>query len=558
LSGVARRYIVLSSIVTNEAGGSEMAMAPSDRPTTHVDTFVIDRLPPPALWPELRFDLPELRYPERLNAAVELLDRAVERGWGDRPCVSGGGTSWTYGELATWSNRIANVLVGGYGLVPGNRVLIHGPNAPWVVAAWFATLKAGGVAVVTMPMLREYELDKICRRSSPLVALCATGFENPLVSVGRCPVALWGDEGDLLHRAQAQPATFEAVDTYATDPSLLGFTSGTTGEPKGTIHFHRDLLAIADTFLPLLKPVADDVFTGSPPLAFTFGLGGLVVFPMRVGASTVFLDTPGPAALATLIAERRVTVCFTAPTAYRAMLHLDPPADLGSLRRAVSAGETLPEATFHAFEQATGVRLIDGLGATEMLHIFISAADDDIRPGATGKPLPGFEARVIDDDGRPVPDGTVGRLAVRGPIGCRYLDDERQKEYVVDGWNVTGDAYVRDADGYFWFQARTDDMIVSSGYNIAAPEVEEALLTHPSVAEAGVIGVADDERGMVVKAFIHLADPAAASDELARELQEHVKRTIAPYKYPRVIEFRAEPLPKTMTGKLQRRALVPA
>jgi 2-aminobenzoate-CoA ligase len=535
-----------------------MAMAPSDRPTAHVDTFVIDRLPPPALWPELRFDLPELQYPARLNAGVELLDRALERGWGERPCMSGGGTSWTYAELAEWSNRIANVLVSGYGLVPGNRVLIHGANAPWIVAAWFATLRAGGVAVVTMPMLREFELNEICRRAEPLVALCATGLERPLVSIGRCPVALWGDEGDLFHRAQAQPSAFRPVDTYGTDPALLGFTSGTTGEPKATIHFHRDLLTIADTFNPVLKPVADDVFTGSPPLSFTFGLGGLVVFPMRVGASTVFVGTPGPAALAELIAERRVTVCFTAPTAYRAMLQLEPPADLSSLRRAVSAGETLPAATFHAFEQATGVRLIDGIGATEMLHIFISASDDDIRPGATGKPLRGYEARVIDDEGRPVPDGTVGRLAVRGPIGCRYLDDERQKVYVVDGWNVTGDAYVRDADGYFWFQARNDDMIISSGYNIAAPEVEQALSLHPAVAEVGVIGVPDEERGAVVKAFVYLVDPSTASDELARELQDHVKRTIAPYKYPRLIEFRAEPLPKTLTGKLQRRALAPA
>jgi 2-aminobenzoate-CoA ligase len=524
-------------------------------PTAFVDTFVIDRLPSADQWPDLVFDLPELQYPERLNAAVELLDKAVARGWGERPCMSGSGTDWTYAELLAWSNRLANVLVDGYGLQPGNRVMLRGTNAPWMVAAWFATLKAGGVSVATMPMLRETELAKIYRKSRPTVALCAEGLMGPLLALGESAVASWGPDGDLVERALAKPDTFANVDTYATDPALLGFTSGTTGEPKATIHFHRDLLAIADTFLPILKANGDDVFTGSPPLAFTFGLGGLVVFPMRVGASTVFLDQPGPAALAELIARRRVSVCFTAPTAYRAVAQLDPKPDLSSLRRAVSAGETLPASTFHTFEEATGLKLIDGIGATEMLHIFISASDDGIRPGATGKPLPGYVAKVIDDDGNEVADGVIGRLAVRGPIGCRNLADARQAEYVVDGWNVTGDAYLRDADGYYWYQARTDDMIVSSGYNIAAPEVEQALLTHPAVAEAGVIGVPDDERGMVVKAFVHLVDPRSASPELATELQDHVKQTIAPYKYPRLIEFRADPLPKTPTGKLQRKQL---
>ncbi|MCP3910568.1 MAG: AMP-binding protein [Actinomycetia bacterium] len=524
--------------------------------TAHIDTFVIDRLPPADQWPDLIFSIPEVRHPERLNAAAELLDSAVARGWGDRPCVTGDGIEWTYADLQTWANRLANVLVDDCGIVPGNRVLLRAPNTPWLVAAWFAVLKAGGVVVATMPLLRASELRKIHDKSLPTVALCDAALDAELNAADLpIPALYWGASTDSLEaRAEAKPATFANVDTAADDPALLGFTSGTTGEPKAAIHFHRDLLVIADTFQPLLKATADDIFCGSPPLGFVFGLGGLVVFPMRVGASTQLCSAPGIDVLADLIAQRQATICFTAPTAYRAMLDLEG-YDLSSLRRCVSAGETLPQATWQAFFDATGVKLIDGLGATELLHIFVSASDDDIRPGTTGRAVPGYEARVIDDDGNPVADGTVGHLAVRGPIGCRYLDDDRQQVYVQDGWNLTGDAYLRDEDGYFVYQARTDDMIISAGYNIAAPEVEHALLTHPAVAEAGVIGQPDAHRGNLVRAFVHLRDPGSASDDLARELQDHVKATIAPYKYPRQITFVAEPLPKTQTGKLQRYAL---
>ncbi|CAN5754426.1 benzoate-CoA ligase family protein [soil metagenome] len=530
--------------------------SPTSSPTSaHIDTFVIDGLPPEGTWPDFVFGTPELQYPSRLNAAAVLLDDAVDRGWGDRPCVGLGDISWTYAELQARANSIANALVDEYGIVPGNRVLLRGPNAPWMVAAWYATLKVGGVVVTTMPMLRAPELDKIYTKCSPAVALCEQGMDTELRAVASTPVACWGDGGELSAAMADAPTTFTTVDTAATDPALLAFTSGTTGEPKAVIQFHRDVLACADVFLPVLAPVADDIFVGSPPLAFTFGLGGLVIFPMRVGASTQFGDEPGPDALARLIERCRATVCFTAPLAYASMITLDPPADLSSLRRAVSAGEHLPEATFRAFEAATGVRLIDGIGATEMMHIFISAADDDIRPGATGRPLLGYEARIVDDAMCDVADGMVGHLAVRGPIGCRYLADARQADYVVDGWNLTGDSFVRDADGYFHFRARTDDMIISSGYNIAAPDVAQALVTHAAVRDAAVIGVADEQRGMIVKAIVHLADPAAASPALADELQAYVKATIAPYKYPRIVEFSAEPLPKTATGKLQRTAV---
>ena len=524
--------------------------------TAHVDRFVLDGLPPTDQWPDLLFQSPESRYPDRLNAAAELLDQAVKhRGWGDRPCMSLESDRWTYLDLLEVSNRAAHVLVEECRVVPGNRVLLRGSNSPSLVAAWFATLKAGCVAVTTMPLARRAELEKIVTKCQPSAALCETGMDGPLREIGGSPVLCWGNDGELDALAAVKPASFINIDTAATDPALLGFTSGTTGEPKATIHFHRDLLAIADAFLPVLKPLPDDVFVGSPPLAFTFGLGGLVVFPMRVGASTVFGAQPGPGPLAELIESCRATVCFTAPTAYRFMLQSRPAADLSSLRRAVSAGEQLPQDTFRSFEEATGIRLIDGLGATEMLHIFLSSADDAIRPGAIGKPLAGFEARIVDDEGEEVPDGTVGRLAVRGPVGCRYLNDERQRDYVERGWNITGDACVRDPDGYFHYRARTDDMVISAGYNIAPGEVEEALNSHPAVAEAAVIGTPDPLRGMAVKAVVRLNNPHEQSDDLAQELQAQVKALIAPYKYPRLVEFSPEPLPRTSTGKLQRSVL---
>lgn len=530
--------------------------------SAHVDRFVIDRLPPDDQWPDI-VAVPELTYPERLNGATELLDNALAAGWGDRACMALGDTEWTYGELADRANRLAEILVQDCGIVPGNRVLVRGPNAPWVVAAWFATLKAGAVAVLTMPLLRAAELTKIYAKCSPSVALCQPGMEAELLDAANTPVWTWGPAaerggeiaGDLIEASRTKSGEFSNVDTAADDPALLGFTSGTTGEPKAAVHFHRDLLIVADAFLPVLKATADDVFVGSPPLAFTFGLGGEVVFPMRIGASTVFCPAPGPAALAEVIATRGATVCFTAPTAYKAMVELDPAPDLSSLRRGVSAGETLPLAVYEQVEQATGVKLIDGLGATEMLHIFIACSDDDIRPGATGKPILGFEAKIVDDDGADVADGQVGKLAVRGPIGCRYLDDDRQQTYVQNGWNLSGDAYLRDNDGYFWYQARTDDMIISSGYNIAAPEVEQALAVHPCVLEVGVIGEPDAERGSVVHAFVHLREGFDPSDELRIELQDHVKATIAPYKYPRQLTFSADPLPRTPTGKLRRSSL---
>ena len=523
--------------------------------TAHVDRFVLDRLPPAEHWPQIRLDESRYCYPTRLNAAAVLLDGAIERGWGQRPCMGLGDDMWSYAEVADCVNRIAAVLVEDYGVAAGNRVLLRGANAPWMVAAWLAVLKAGAVAVTTMPLLRAAELAKVISKCEPAVSLCEAGMEAELRQATSDSIAVWGPNGDLNAAAAGKSGHFVAVDTAATDPALLASTSGTTGVPKVAVHFHRDLLAIADAMEPILQARSDDVFVGSPPLAFTFGLGGEVVFPMRAGACTWFCEEPGPAALAELIAKRRATVCFSSPTAYRAMAALDPRPDLSSLRCGVSAGEWLPQSTFELVERELGLRLTDGIGATELLHIFISAAGDEIRPGSTGKPLPGWEAAIFDADGSPVPDGEAGLLAVKGPIGCRYLDDDRQTVYVRNGWNFTGDVYVRDADGYFWYQARADDMIISSGYNIAAPEVEEALLTHAAVAEAGVIGAPDPDRGMVVHAFVHLRDPSSAADALARDLQDHVKESIAPYKYPRRITFCAEPLPTTPTGKLQRRAL---
>ena len=523
--------------------------------SAHVDTFTRDHLPPVSQWPEMNWDLEMLDYPAQLNCAVELLAKAVERGWGERSCTSAadGSVAYTYGQLDAVSNQIANVLVDELGLIAGNRVLLHCFNNPYAVAVWFAIIKAGGVVVATMPLLRSGELRTIIDKAHIGLALTDHRLGEAVEGTqSDIRMVRYGGEGDddLLAKAASASTSFQAVDTAADDVVLLAFTSGTTGVPKCTMHFHRDVLAIADIFSPVLEPTREDVFCGSPPLAFTFGLGGLVIFPMRVGASTVLTERPGPPLLQA-IQDHSATICFTAPTAYRSMLDMMGEYDLSSLRKGVSAGETLPEPTFRLFREATGISLIDGIGATEMLHIFISASGEEIRPGATGKPLPGVDARVVGEDLEELAPGEVGRLGVRAPMGCRYLDDSRQKEYVQGGWNLTGDAYSVDEDGYFWFHARADDMIISSGYNIAGPEVEASLLKHPAVAECAVVGVPDDERGRSIKAFVVLREGIGPNDELATELQEFVKNDIAPYKYPRRVEF-VDSLPKTETGKIQR------
>ncbi|WP_156722175.1 AMP-binding protein [Streptomyces apocyni] len=525
-------------------------------PSAYVDTFCRDRLPPFPLWPELHFDLPELHYPDRLNCAQRLLDDAVSRWGADRPCLLTPTERWTYGELLCRANQVARVLVEDFGLRPGNRVLLRGPNNPWLVATWFGVLKAGGIAVTTMPLLRATEIAALYAMSRPAIAVCDYRYLDELAAadIPGLAVLAYGGPGDLdlTRRSAAKAADFTAVDTAADDVALIAFTSGTTGRPKATLHFHRDVLANADTFSRhVLRPRQDDVFTGTPPLAFTFGLGGLVVFPLHVGAATLLVEQATPRQLAELVAEHGVTVLFTAPTAYRAIMSAGVVDLLAGLRRCVSAGEALPAAVWEEFHAATGLRIIDGIGATEMLHVFISAADDDIRPGATGKPVPGYRAAIVDEEGAPVPDGQPGLLAVTGPTGCRYLSDPRQTAYVKDGWNLTGDTYIRDQDGYFWYVARSDDMIVSSGYNIAGPEVEKALATHPYVEECAVVGAPDSQRGTIAKAYVVLRPGAAADDATVKALQHHVKQTIAPYKYPRAIEF-VTALPRTSTGKIQR------
>ncbi|MEZ0168110.1 benzoate-CoA ligase family protein [Microvirga sp. TS319] len=527
--------------------------------TAHVDTFTRDNLPPRDQWPAFLLNRPELQYPERLNCAVAFLDRWVDEGRGNEPCLISPAETLTYRELQERVNRICNVLVHRFGLVPGNRVLLRSANNPMMVAAYLAVLKAGGVVVATMPLLRAREIAFPLNKAGIGIALCdhrlSDEMERARVMAPELRhVAYWGsDRPDGLEAliAEASPE-FDAVDTAADDVCLIAFTSGTTGEPKGTMHVHRDMLAICDAYSGnVLRPEPTDRFIGSPPLAFTFGLGGLVLFPMRVGASTVLLERAGPDDLLPAIAQYGATICFTAPTAYRAMLAKLENHDFSSLRRCVSAGEPLPKDTFDSWRNATGLKLMDGIGATEMLHIFIAATEEEIRPGATGRPVPGYEARIIDDEGRPLPPGSIGRLAVRGPTGCRYLADERQRKYVQNGWNVTGDTYLMDEDGFFWYQARSDDMIISAGYNIAGPEVEAALLTHPAIAECGVVGAPDDGRGAVVKAYVVLRSDARPSAELTKALQDHVKAEIAPYKYPRLIEY-VDALPRTQTGKLQR------
>jgi len=521
-------------------------------PSAHVDTFCRDRLPPLDQWPEFLFDLPELRYPERLNCAAELLDATSRAAGADRPCLRSATQTWTYGETVRRTNQLARVLTEDFGLRPGNRVLLRGPNSPQLAAAWLAVVKAGGVAVTTMALLRPREIATIVGLTEPSLAICDRRFAEDLAAGAPALTVLLYGADDLTARCATKDGTFEPVATAADDVAMLASTSGTTGQPKVAMHFHRDVLATADTFSAhLIKPQRDDVFTGTPPLGFTYGLGGLLLFPLRAGASTLLIERATPGELAELIAAHGVTVLSTAPTAYRAMLAAGKASLLKSLRRCVSAGEHLPRSVWEEFRDATGIAIIDGIGSTEMLHIFIAAADGDIRPGATGKAIPGYHATILDENGARVPDGEPGRLAVQGPTGCRYLSDPRQRSYVQHGWNITGDTYVRDADGYYWYQARSDDMIISAGYNIAGPEVEEALLGHPDVVEVAVVGVTDAGRGMIVEAFVVLREGAAAGPDKAAELQDFAKQSIAPYKYPRVVEFVAE-LPKTISGKTQR------
>jgi len=527
--------------------------------TAYVDTFASDNLPPREQWPQFLFDLPELQYPDRLNCVAELLDNMVKTGSGDKTAIYSYQGSWTYAALLEKVDRIAHVLRDDLKLVPGNRVLLRGANNPMMAACVLAVMKAGCVAVPTMPLLRAKELSVIIDKAQVSAALCAVDLKAEM-DAAHCRAAtleavLYFNDGahdGLEQLMAAKPAAFDAVDTSADDVCIIGFTSGTTGVPKGTMHFHRDVMAICDCFpRSVLQSKADDIFIGTPPLAFTFGLGGMLLFPLRVGAATVLLDKLTPELLLQAVQDFGATICFTAPTFYRQMAPLTTKYDLSSLQKTVSAGEALSVTTRNSWRQATGLSMIDGIGATEMLHIFISAAGEDIRPGATGKPIPGYQACVLDEDGNQVAPGVVGRLAVKGPTGCRYLADTRQLDYVCNGWNVTGDAYKMDADGYFWYNARTDDMIISAGYNIAGPEVEDALMKHPAVAECGVVGYPDEERGQVVKAYVVLKQDIEQTAAMVKELQDFVKESIAPYKYPRAIEFRAS-LPRTEAGKLQR------
>lgn len=529
-------------------------------PTAHTDTFARDNLPPPAQWPEFLLD--GFDYPDHINVGVELTDRIVERGWGDHTALIGNGRRRTYKELSDWTNRLAHALIEDYGVQPGNRVLIRSTNNPAMVACWLAATKAGAVVVNTMPMLRAVELGKIVDKAEVKLALCDTRIMDEIVACGkdsRFLEKVVGFDGTANHDAELdrvaldKSVEFEAVSTGRDDVALLAFTSGTTGVPKGTMHFHRDLLVIADGYAKeVLAVTPDDVFVGSPPLAFTFGLGGLAIFPLRFGATATLLENATPPNMVDIIQTYKATICFTAPTAYRAMLNaMEEGADLSSLRLAVSAGETLPAPIFDDWTAKTGKPILDGIGTTEMLHIFISNRTGEAKPACTGRPVTGYVARIVDKDMNEKPRGEVGRLAVRGPTGCRYLKDSRQKDYVRDSWNLTGDAFSQDEDGRFHFAARSDDMIVSSGYNIAGPEVEAALLSHPDVAECAVIGAPHEERGQIVQAHVVLAEGVEPSEECIKRLQEHVKNTIAPYKYPRSVEF-VDALPKTQTGKIQR------
>ncbi len=529
--------------------------------SAQVDRFVHDRLPPAEQLPVFRYDLPELQLPDRLNLVEELLDKAAAKGFGDRPMLRSAGGTLTYAQAAVEVNRIAQVLTEDMGLVPGNRVLLRGGNSVAMALAWLAVVKAGLIAVATMPLLRAKELGDIIEKARPVAALCDARLLDELVTAQRehpvlASVVAFNQPdapASLSSRAAAKNGVFMACPTAADDIALLAFTSGTTGKPKAPVTTHRDVLAMCETWpRHVLRARSDDIVIGSPPLAFTFGLGGLLVFPMYAGASVYFADAPfTPEGLVKLINQVGATICYTAPTFYRQMAPFVRQHGAPSLRICVSAGEALPDATRQLWKEATGLEMLDGIGGTEVFHIYISAAGADVRRGAVGKVVPGFTAKVVDDQGNEVPRGTVGKLALQGPVGCRYLDDPRQTDYVKNGWNYPGDSFVQDEDGYFFYQARADDMIITAGYNVGGPEVEDALLKHPAVAECGVIGKPDADRGMIVKAFCVLKPGYEGDAALVKTLQDHVKATIAPFKYPREIEF-VPVLPRTETGKLQR------
>jgi 2-aminobenzoate-CoA ligase len=541
-------------------------------PSSHTDTFTRDRLPPKDQWPVFIADQPELDYPDTLNVATELVDRHVQAGRGHRTALHGathleqhtGAYSWTYAELQDRVNRIAQVLTQDMGLVPGNRILLRGGNSLMMAAGLLASFKAGLVAVPTMPLLRAGELATIIDKAQVSAALCDSlladelghcmtpGHAHHAPSLRQCVEFRSTAPDGLEQRMQRADGRFVVHPTSRDDVCLIAFTSGTTGKPKGTLHFHRDVLAMCDLFpRHILHMDENDVVCGTPPIAFTFGLGGMLAFPLRHGASAVLMEKHTPETLLRTVAQYKATHCYTAPTLYRQMAGIAKGFDLSSLKHPVSAGEALPDATRQLWEQATGIVMTDGIGGTEVIHIYISSAGDQVRRGCIGQVVPGYVAQIVDEQMQPVPPGTLGRLAVRGPTGCKYLDDPRQQDYVKAGWNLPGDTFVMDADGYFSYQARNDDMIISAGYNIAGPEVESALLQHPAVAECGVVGVPDEDRGQIVQAFVVTKPGHLAGPELAEALQEHVKQTIAPFKYPRKVVF-VDTLPRTETGKLQR------
>ncbi|PRB10514.1 2-aminobenzoate-CoA ligase [Microbacterium sp. MYb72] len=527
-------------------------------PSAHVDTFTRDSLPAAELWPILEFTIPDVQYPKRLNAAAELIDRAVAQHGARRPAILlADGASWSYGELQLRANQFAQVLTEDHGLVPGNRVMLRMLNGPWTVACWLGALKAGMVVVTTMVAWRAQEVGNVAERVSPRIAIVdhrgLADAEEAFAALGAPPTVLvaGGEHDELAAACDAKRGEFAAVDTAADDVALLGATSGTTGVPKVTMHFHRDILANADTFARhVLHLGADDVSASTAPLAFTFGLGGNVIFPLRTGGAMVLVERATPLELAKLIRPLGITVLYTAPTGYRGIIKAGLADELGRLRIGVAAGEHLTRSTFEAVEQASGLRLVNGIGATEMLHVFISASGDDIRPGATGRVVPGYRAAIFDENGRELGTGESGRLGVIGPTGCRYLDDERQSVYVHDGWNITGDTFVRDEDGYFTYQARNDSMIVTAGYNVGAPEVEEAVLAHPDVLECAVVGRPDVDRGMIVAAFVVPREGLAGSDALTASILEHVRARLAIYKCPRRVDYLTE-LPRNPSGKVQ-------
>ncbi len=530
--------------------------------------------PPRELWPRFGLDFPEAReWPAKLNIAEVLVDDNLKRG--DKPAILYEDRQIKYRELQLMINKFGNALK-VLDVKPYDRVMLRLPNIPEFIVSSLAVQKLGAVSVPTFTLLKAKELSYIASDCEAKVLITTPSL---LEDVEKAK----GELKTIRHivLADAKPSEVEApyiafdylmddfkeatglepVRVDQDEVTLLLYTSGTTGPPKGCIHTHRHYLAVADCYAKnVLQAREDDVWGGPPTMAFAYGHTGLICNPLRHGATTSLVGSGRfePASMFQLIEKHGISVFYGVPTAYRTMValkHERGKYDFSSLRVCVTAGEPCPPSLYYTIKEFFGCEVLEHMGCTELFNGFISTRFGQVKPGSMGLAVPGYDVRILGDDGNEVKTGEVGHLAVAGPIGIRYWKlPEKQAESVRNGWNHTGDMAYKDEEGFFWFASRSDDIIKTAAYRVSPHEVEEALIKHGAVAEAGVIGVPDLERGQIIKAFIVLKPDHKPSSRLEEELRVFVKDQIAPYKAPKEVEFVKE-LPKTETGKIRRAEL---